>query len=272
MIFADPNELSSSTLVHPSLTERAKPLAGLEERTGADFLIDPIDSGIVSSVEHMDLDRVCARSMLVQRKHGMDLVSSIADKRLFDAGKKMAQWTRRPWLAVIGSVYAMDDGNCQIGPTKTSWKFSAVAGALDWWQDPQRTNGGISFVQLEKDFAAWVSAWEKRLAERMDEDPDEEKIDYQTRQTEPFPEKWRWLATLETFPNIGRTKAIALGESFGHLADVLFWMSSPELYKADPDMYPKGIGMGTIMRFRRWLGLGRRNITWIDIKGDTDNG
>jgi len=264
MIYVEPNEVQEGTIVHPSLIRVSVPLPGLEEKTGADFLIDP-----AFKPEYLDdtfLAEASARGMLIQRKHGEDLTNSIRDQRLFDAGKKMRRWTDRPWLTVIGSLYATDDGNCKIGPTQTNWTFSSVSGALDWWQDPDKANGGVSFVRLEKDFAKWMISWEKRLIERAGRDPEEEKIDYQIQQPDPFPEEWAWLSTLQTFPTIGRKKAIALGRAFGTLADVLYWMSNPQFYKtADPDVYPEGIGIGTIMQVRKWLGLGKRDLTFADV-------
>lgn len=215
---------------------------------------------LLSPLEDMDMDSLdsalsmaklkahCAAGLLVQRKSGSDLLSSI--ERLPNIQHRMLQWGL-PWLLVTGDIKCGRNGKCVISGREFGFSYWSVMGALDYWQ---LRGGGITILCRDNLIAKWINDMSNRLKE-IDKNP-EHSIEVRSRQVlVPGGSKAEdaMVLTLSTIPNIGVQTARNIARKYDRLAVALAKLSDTGIIKSKEK--PVGIGKGTVWAFRKWMGL-----------------
>lgn len=160
MIFVDPTENDADTRLPP--LPGAVVLPGLEQATGADLLLSPLDAP--ASTDTLLRKHIAAGALLVQRKSGADLVHSIGD-RLTSSLARMHTWTMRASQHVLlctGTLTCAPDGAALIDGREGFGKFWPVAAALARWGD---RGGVVCTLPDDALIPAWVEMRLKHLRE-----------------------------------------------------------------------------------------------------------
>lgn len=244
-IFLDPTETREHTRLPQTVIDSAQALPGLESQTGADLLISTLRMPPLMCVDDSDFSQAnlrkhCHFGMLVQRKSGRDLTSSIA--KLPDILHRMQQWTPLSWLIVIADMKVDKDGQVILDGQESGYTYASVEGALSYWQ---LRGGYYSILSRDSLLPQWINGWIDRL-EKIQED----RTYYvhrplqQALVTVP-----RWYETLATFPNIGQDRARLIAETCGSL-----WSSIEYLSNELESVHIDGIGKETFRQARKHLG------------------
>jgi hypothetical protein len=246
-LYFDPTESRSSSRLPQAAQDLGRPLAGLEARTGADLFITAYDTPLPDSIAappgSLLFARACEQGILVQRKHGADLVHSIP--HLTDIQGRMLRHTRLHYLAGIGRFEPTRDGHIAVDGQPTGWLYASYQGALDAWQ---LRGGQIALFPTEVTFSDWLQRTESVIGKIMS-----------TLSVTPLPEPHTRInggmfdpipfrITLATFPGVGPKLAEDIGLYCGSLAHSLWWMTST-------DTGIRGVGDGLKRKWRAWLGL-----------------
>ena len=240
-IFVDPSELRAGSRLYRTVHDVAISLPRLEARTGADILISLHDGPTKSPKA---LKRHIKTGLLVQRKSGTDLSSSITDGRLYRSLNKMLKWTNRPWLLYVGTMaYSHFSGAAIVDGRSGGMPYMSVNGALIWWQ----LRGGY-YTQIEADELTlkWLSKWMDTL--RTLKDVPSKYVGRQQQQQIIGAAPQR--ETLTTLPGIGEKKASACLAEYGSIAAALVGLTADEI-----EVALAGIGPKTRAHIRSWLGL-----------------
>ncbi len=242
-LFYDPTETRQGTRLHQSVIDASQQLPGLEQQTGADLLISllkmpPLKECTNSDLSQMNLHKHCDSGLLVQRKTGRDLTSSIA--KLPEILLRMKQWTTRPWLLIVADIKIDRDNNVIIDGENTQYSFGSLDGALTYWQ---LRGGYYSIISRDSLMPAWINGMLDRLKKL------EGNREYFVLRP---PEQLligspRWVETLSTFPNVGHDRALKIADHCGSLWSAIEYLSDPEQHIDD-------IGPETIKRARQFLG------------------
>lgn len=251
MIAYDPSEGRVGTALPPKILEVGYPLPGLEKATGADLFIDRDDRPFTLDLETpfgmTIFQQHLKGGMLVQRKTGLDALSSIPEYR--NILGRMYETGSMSWLLVVGVYWSDSAGNVVFGghgagAHMTQWKWHSYQGALDAWQ----IRGGYVHV-CEDDFDAvnWLLAWDRKVKE-MDLGREQVIVKRPTAPSAVVMHPKPWIATLESFPGVGPAMADAISDYTDTLAHALMWLSGE--CKGVP-----GVGPKTRAGWRRWMGL-----------------
>lgn len=252
-----------STSNTPSLDKQPKIVKWLEEVTGADMAITPLQRQDLP-FNKTTLDRhMKAGAILVQIKHGQDLPASVGDRSNRSLAKmhKITPITAQKILLFTGTIGVTKLGLATINgnATYTKIKYEALLASISAWQD----RGGRFEQILSTDyFNWWVEAKEARLIDYNKNRtklafPDQEKIRVRLGE-EGEPLQFPKLAPvgihlLLTLPNIGKKKAITLWETYqGNMGAILETLTDLERVKAG---ISDGIGIKTVEKIRVALGL-----------------
>lgn len=267
----------------------AQPFPGLEAETGADIIISALQMPLApATLKH----HIQAGALLIQRKSGLDLVSSIGG-RLWSSLARMRATGARQWQCVLltTGVFLPDprDGTCLVAvPTvypdgHVEWRYlshpeprqySAVLSCLRHWC----WYGGV-VVQLPSDdlIPRWLEETELRLVEKVvarlkggvvKEIWDGGEIDWPDDTGDPLQEPREvkdWRRILAAFPGVGPARATALREAMlragmaDNLMQALVAITDPE-----PLSVP-GWGPGLRRRVREALGLEENEIILTDF-------
>lgn len=259
MIFYDPTESRERTRLPQSVILSGVPLEGLEAVTGADLLLSPLSTPNLEQVNEGNalqmakLGKHLKGGLLIQRKSGLDLVTSIP--RLAEIILRMLRYSMNPpWLLFVGRLdatpyrYALvDDQMVSIhGSEGEAVSYKAVNRALTKWR---LRGGGISIVVRDTLVAEWVNDMLELLQE-IQAEPTKPIIRNDAMQVLTAP---TWRDTLTTLPLIGEGKARLVGDHYGSLAKSLLGLTDLATLKR-PDR-PKGIGQRIIQENRLYLGL-----------------
>ena len=282
-IFIDPSENRFFT---DFSALKSVPVAGLEEYTGADFIISPLDLPWVPIFYQRHID---AGALFVQRKSGMDLPSSVPDR----INSSLARMRALPGihqsqcvLLFIGVMLVDADGKCTIDYRKVDQygadSYWMIQGAISKWSG---RGGCYENIPKKSLFAEWVNM-KARHANEFAAEPVKyvyaEKpamtalpMDENDKSRDPFQELVKvsdWRNTLLTLPGVGPSKVQALFEvlqknvSYFHdgtrvtdsttctpaLIDALMLLSN---YKLSKRIKTIGIGPGVVENVRKWLGI-----------------
>ncbi len=253
MIFIDSGEVNTLKL----LTDNITILPNLEAITGADLMISL--AGMPASTETLVKQHLAANAILVQRKSGLDLSSSVGT-RMNSSIARMKALGAAPWqclLLFIGVLTCSVDGNAVIDGRDTGRPFFAIQGAISKWHD----RGG-TFESLPKRslLEEWFMMKHKHLIE-YDEQPEREvwlqtdnlfANEQQAQFMDVVPrDNGRYI--LNSVYGLGQKTVNKLYEHFdGDVASALCWLSLPKV--ADKDKIP-GIGQKTRDNFRKQLGI-----------------
>ena len=181
--------------------------------------------------------------VLIQRKTGNDLPSSITDGRLSRSLNKMRSWSPRRWLVFVGQIDNQQGKGYIDG--REGLRYASLIGALDWWQ---LRGGDITLLSDNRGFTQWVRDWPRRL-EVLKENPDKVlvKVPEQGLHTD---EK---LSMVVGIPGLGPVRARALLETArgegGTLARALCMLTNRHGSGVE------GIGAGITKSSREWVGL-----------------
>jgi len=231
MIYYDPTEDREGSKVPWGVIEISHPLEGLEKATGADFLISPSSlllSSVLTPAGKAKFPLVLESGMLIQRKTGMDLLSSIPHMsnillRMMETKREVEDLGRIPptcWLLVVGFYESSIDGYVKLGDGyQTDLRWISLQGALDAWQ----YRGGmlnISWSHWEEQVVEWMALWDKKLPEIRD---NREKVvwhEYQSLVKYSDPR----LSILMGLPGMGISTASTLLKELGSVKNVVDWI------------------------------------------------
>lgn len=259
-IYYDPTEARSNTRMPQSVLDMGSAVEGLEKHTGADMLISPIDkpalSVVTDKLPHLVvLEKHCRVGLLVQRKSGRDMVSSIP--RLGEILDRMFHWTQHPWLVMVGSYLPNRDGCVVVDGQETRWSWASLDGAIDSWQI---RGGYYRHFRNNSMFERWVASWVSRFRVKGISDTDSafgRAIAYRNTLSG---EEGGWQV-LSAFGDVGPVRAKAIWEYCGSsLGWALSYCSMPDAWdKGTPD----GVGKGTLESIRRQLECGGMALAMI---------
>ena len=243
--FIDPSETRKGTRMPVDASATFTELPGLEERTGADFLLSSLQ---MPAPNDALLRRHCEAGILVQRKSELDLPSSIIDGRLYHSLSKMIQWSPRPWLLIVGNL-TENYGKASVGSGKSNLTYGQVIAALDWYQ---MRGGFVTILDDADKIYAWCLEHQIRLHKVLDNPTKEiyERLPDQILSSPPRP----WVRTLRTLPGIDVKLGNLIAEQSGSLAAAIINLSS-YWWLTNKDQRPAGIGEKTIRTIRNYLGL-----------------
>ena len=234
IIYADPTELRQRSRLSQEVQDIARVLPGLEEKTGADLLVTPLE--MPAGTDYL-LTKHCQQGLLIQRKTGGDLPSSVQDGRLYKSLHKMKEWTPMPWLVVCAHVFGKESGQSVIDG-RDSIQYSALIGALDWWS---LRGGFYTILSGDQHLLWWLGQWPSRFKSL-----EHDKVIRKAHQSTVMGAGQ--VDTLCTFPGVGSDKAEALMEG-RTLAEALVWLADLEM----PG--PAGVGQKTKEAAYKYLGL-----------------
>lgn len=258
MIYFDMSEVRYGSRMAGILEDVGQSVSGLEAATGADLLVSPLDEPGMPyaltpglKLHEMILHEHCTAGWLVQRKSGRDLINSI-NRLTSKILPRMRQHSEQCWLLATGEHVHNREGIAVVNGLETGVPWLALQGALLSWQ----LDGGYYALLANDDLIIlWLELVIRRLRDWYAQGgrPDKWVSHKPTRDVlradnEPA------LAVLIALPGIGMKKARACLAVWGTAATCLFWLSDVELYQADPDLYPEGVGLGTVQGIRECLG------------------
>lgn len=258
MIFVDPSEVRDDTRLDLGTLEFIT-TPGLEECTGADIMVSPLAAPATTRpLLHMHIRK---GAVLVQRKHRLDLVSSLEGRlkaslfRMRSCGARQGQCL----LLFIGVLTCDHDGMAMIDGQPTFRSFWSVYAGLSTWNK----YGGCVEPSLSRAslFPDWARMKERHILEAY-ENPVREFVEpveavYEVDPADPVQELVQikdWRRTAMCCPGWGITRinqlrALMLEDG---AADTLMaavnYMTHPELVKKRI----KGIGPSLFKKARKW--------------------
>ncbi len=255
MIIVDSSETRKGTTM-PTL-DGAIISDDLEARTGADFMVSPMDMPITTDA--LLEQHVKNGAIFIQRKHGRDLASSIGERMNTALSRMLAWGAIRPQcvLMFIGVMTCNRNDNAVINKQQTNKSYWSILGATQKWVD----RGG-SFVSLPR--ATVLQGWCDMRIRHM-----QEYRKKYVKEIWPAPPEVlahdKFLQTLmpvfdgrvllASIPGIGSKAANLLYETFDtDIAAALCWLTTPPK-KTTTKI--KGIGPKTFEAARKFLNLDR---------------
>lgn len=248
VIYYDHTEGAKGSALPSIILSEGRRVVGLERHTGADILVTPNDDvpdEVIAGLGLLKLQRATKSGVLIQRKTGSDLTSSIP-KLTEIAGRMQAAKPIAFYLTPIGKYTASADGKVIVNGRKTGWSVVGYVMALDAWQ----IDYGGALMQFDDDatFVEWVLR-KDRLSAALSAANDKEPIEVRKGSSIVVSEDPR-VAVLTGFPNIGEKMAKAILEYVGgNLAWALVWLS------LENEVIP-GVGRNSKLLWRNVLGLG----------------
>ncbi len=219
MIYHDPTEARPRTRVPSSTLGISRPVANLEQFTGADFLIDPYDDLLLpDELKDIPPHRVtllqhCQSGVLIQRKSGRDLLGSIAELDAIQA--RMLEWSSQAWLVATGISRGGEKSVAVFGRKVKNWKWATVQGAETAWR---LRGGSVVNIKTDNDLTELFKRIEFKIKEYF---TDSTKMVAQKGHVQKVKLIDRnWLNTLSAWPiGIGRKHLTAVAKfvvSRGH--------------------------------------------------------
>jgi hypothetical protein len=135
MLFLDPSEVRDDTKLDLGSLEY-QTVTGLEEMTGADCMISVFDA--LATSKNLIMVHLQHKALLVQRKHGMDLVHSL-DFRLKQSISKMRSTGARQsqcvllFIGTLSNVRTVKGENAFINGHDTHYPFWSVHEGMSTW-------------------------------------------------------------------------------------------------------------------------------------------
>lgn len=250
--YIDTTESRITSRLPKGVIQAAEVVSGLEEFTGADMLLSPLNDPplpvkITDIFPHQSaLKTHCQAGLLVQRKTGLDLIHSIPDLKL--SLHKMQQYTPRPYLLAVGRLTHTGEGVALMDdkPSIQSTSYMEVVLALEKWQ---QRGGFVTFLTGDNWIAPWINLWLERLLAMP-----ETKIARPVYQRLVGPmEKDLHRETLMTLPGIREVLAQRVVDYAGDLRRCLEVVTSYHVLGLPHR--PKGLGKKKIKGIKRYCGL-----------------
>ena len=155
-ILADPSE---ERHLHSSVRELCEFVTGVEEITGADFIISPLSIPFVPAL----IRRHARAGLCVQRKEVSDLVASISDGRLWSQLLRLLEMGDLIYLLIIGDIKCDKEGNAVVDGRDTQMKYQAIVSTIERWQ---LRGGYVTWLSRETLIAHWSTMWRNALVDR----------------------------------------------------------------------------------------------------------
>ncbi len=247
LLWYDPTESRVGSRLPTNIVSVGVSLPRLEAETGADLLISPLTGPPLVELNRPGIEILkvhCQAGVLVQRKSGMDFVSSIG--RLAGIQWRMQQWGLS-WLLVTGNIGSGKNGLAYIDGRRSHVSYQGLIGALDYWQ---LRGGGVSILRSDGLSGKWFQLMCERV-ERVHEEPEIEieMLKQVLVKKRGSAKENAATQTLSTFPGIGSGTARNIAVEYGSLAEGLVFLSGGEKMK--------GVGLVTKEKAREWLGLNK---------------
>jgi len=264
MIFYDPTEARSSSLLHEDVIASGSPLKNLEQVTGADILVSPLSKPNISEITDTRPSQLAFKlhadsGLFVQRKSGTDACNSVEDFGITLAMMMEHAKVIRPWLLLVGTFREVK-GRLVIDRHKTKWSYMAFQGALDMWQtqtteESSFIGGGVTILSSEDLVLPWLKGWERKI-----NFADYPKIILPRKKNTVISGFKKtdspWRMTLSTLPGIGSTLSTQVGTYCGSLSRSLSLLTDTDNVKLKgSDKYPQGITENRINTIKEWFGL-----------------
>jgi len=292
-LFYDASEARSTTNLPQDAIDYGYVWNSIERETGGDFIIAPevclthkvillcrkltvsqvakhLDLPIIDVVkmraEEHDMDSVLFEylyrgSLVVQRKSGSDLISSIQGPRLEESLSRMNKAVpfRSQRVLLYTGNFTEKDGLVLLDGSRTGLSYMAFVMALTAWSN----RGGVA-INLQRDtmILEWIKLVEKQLASYEHAStkdvypsvyyPPDMPDDLDVLQMPIEVSDWR--KTMVTFPGLGPDKINALKHKLesdlnrATLWNALQYATSPSIYKE-----LKGWGPKSVENVRQWL-------------------
>lgn len=262
MIFIEPNEKLSG--LYDSIEYKVCP--HLEEWTGADLMVSTKSFPVTT--ESLVLLHVKSGALLVQRKSGMDLISSFGFRlnssleRMRLTGAQQVQCV----LLFIGSITENLEGKCVVDGFKTDYTLPNVLGTIEGWVE----RGGVYSIIEKGNLGRWLAIKEHHL--KVYEE-NRTKYIYPDAPFQELKSVKDWRITIATLPMMGTVRTQALYdfiEQKGYDSNLLNALAV--LTDGRPEFKVKGIGEEVIKHARNWMGLPENFGIGIEWKGEPDNG
>lgn len=259
MIYIDTSESRANTTM-PNISSAIE-VDNLEELTGADIMVSPIQ--MPATTETLIKKHLANGALLVQRKHGHDLPSSVGNRlnsslgRMQNVGATQSQCI----LLFIGVLTANTYEEAVINRKTTRQNYWIVQAALSKWHD---RGGVVEHLPRKSMIEPWCNMKLRHLDEYK-ESPTKEvwKSKPHIEEMDDFLQVLQLVTdarnTLASLPGIGPKMAQTLWDEFdGRVAEALCWLTNPERGKI------AGIGPKTTENVREWLGLEKAN--WMSLE------
>jgi hypothetical protein len=234
----------------------------LEEWTGADLMISPVNLPVAPALIHEHLKK---GAIFVQIKRGHDLVSSILDGRMHKslahmqaAGAKQSQCVLLflGQLACVRGRAVINGTECLINGEESYWQVKAALSK--WW----KRGGVVEELPRTSLFPEWTVMTERHLIEFAEHPkyvfmPDDRL--FLPDHNDPLQELIEvkdWRRTMATFPQLGPKRLAALIEEMKksgaqmNLLTALTWLTTRETCLKVP-----GFGLSMLRTARNWVGL-----------------
>jgi len=253
MIYLDANEASiRSTL---PVMKDVQISSDLESLTGSDIFITPIQAPLIRPLLE---SHIKAGAMMVQRKSGMDFVSSVLDKRLAHSIAVMTSLHAHPRQCILLTTGRFERSekshNVLVNGDESQISYLTYQNSLIKWTN----RGGVCFnLNYDYEIPQFLSSLEQNLLAAIDNPIKEVWLTNELRQDNPFQGTTLvkdGRAVLVQLPHIGTKTANALWEFFNQdLSAVLCALTDPIYLKAQ---FPiKGIGKKIIEDCRLYFNL-----------------
>lgn len=274
MIAIDVTEASKGSRLPTAVVDAAQVVNGLEALTGADLLISPLSKPklpdrLTEAIPHRKLLAIHTRAgILVQRKDGMDLLSSLSN--LCTIEKRMLDWCGPigPWLLIAGQFAQRKDGRLCLNGFEviTRHSYKAVKAALDWWQ---LRGGHVTELSGARLITSWVNHWHESMLTQLNTELERVVVNRLPAQALKRPES-DWWVPLAIVPTIGEVKAQVLAqwlpESKRTLAQAIVYLCDERNVQQER---PPGFGPTAFEHTRRLFGLTKGDIVRIISVGDS---
>lgn len=251
MIFLDESETRSNTTM-PEIPS-AQVVPWLEEMTGADLMVSPLDAPAVS--EALIKTHLQQGAQLVQVKRGHDLVSSLGDRLNMSLAKMHSIGAKQPQCVLLwtGIMTCTAQGQATLNKQNTGMTYMAIQAGIEGWND----RGGVS-TNLPRNslIPDWCNMRVKRLKKYKENAhviawPPVPTL-YEEAELQIIQPVKDARKTLVTLPNLGEERVNTLWAEFdGRAADIIIYLTMP----LSKDTRIKGIGQGTIDKIREYLNI-----------------
>lgn len=273
-LFHDPSEARSDSRCPKELFEQSRPIPKLEEMTGADFILSTLSKP--PRTEAIIREHSEAGALFVQRKSGNDLLSSVDDRRIFQATVKMmstgARMSQRILLTtgIFAPAYDALETDSDEPATSVGQIFvePGTWPSIAWvtnhhlkWEHfitamSKSVDRGLRWEQLltDEEIVSWFAMKRRHLIEYADksirhlfptpEFPEQIDTRAEALQIPVVVDDWR--LALSCVPGFGPAKIQAIAE---YAPTAYVWPMLSDLSNVGRAL-PKGIGKKAVDTFR----------------------
>lgn len=247
-IYVDPTEVRHGTSLPAEIGRMAQIRIGLEYFTGADIVIAPGNlprlADDLHAMPQMLLNGMLSKCLLIQRKTGADMMSSIPNLREIQRRMLDVAGVYRPWLLPVGDFARNGEGTVNVNGRITGFAWNAFLGALDAWQ---AYGGCVHLCPDDDEFVRWVRTWDDKKLEKWAQ----ASIEVAKAPSALFVGLPQQVQVLMGFPHVGQDTAVKiLRYCSENLAMALIYISAPE---GAPEL--EGVGPKMRHDWREFLGI-----------------